>query len=116
MAVDAALVLMPEAPVNLNYLVRPCKHHVRSAGELVNVESVTETQAEYKPPHHHFRRRIPAADAPHVFASAMLRQPIQVSRSQSSFEFRPDRRGGKALRRHVPCQQECNAYPFPESP
>lgn len=69
---------MPKAPVNLDDLVQAREHKIGSAGKLLDMEPVSKAHSMDKPAHGHLRRRIPAADSPHVLASNPWRQPVQI--------------------------------------
>jgi len=54
MAVNAARVLMPEAPAHLNDLPQTWKHQIRLARKVRHVKTVAKTHRMNKLPNGHF--------------------------------------------------------------
>jgi len=76
MRLGAALMLVPKAPVHLNDLAQPREYEVWSSGEIVHMEAIPEAHPMNEPPNNHFRSRILAADAPHVFGALAGSNPV----------------------------------------
>jgi len=75
-SVVAAIVLMPEAPMNEQYPPSPCEHEVWTSGERFHVEPIAISEPIDHLPDAHLRLRVLAADAPHVLAPHLGRNPI----------------------------------------
>lgn len=67
---------MPEAAVHKDNAAPSAKHKIRLTRKRSRMQPVSEAQAVDKPAHRHLRRRICGADARHVSAAALGRNPV----------------------------------------
>lgn len=72
-------MLMPETPMNKNHFVPCSKHQIGFAGQALDVEAVSVTQAIDESADYHFRARAFATNPPHVFAAAGSRYSVHKS-------------------------------------
>jgi hypothetical protein len=75
----SATVLVPEAPMDEDYLLPWAKDKIRIARQVACVQPVTVAHAVDKPPDHHFRLGVGISDTRHAFATLCRSQRI-VSR------------------------------------
>lgn len=71
------IVQMPEAPVHKNHFAARGKYEVGLAGQIGDVQPVTETHPMNEAAHEHFRFHALALDAPHIFGAALKCQFIR---------------------------------------
>ena len=64
-------MLMPEAAVNQDHLVKPGQNDIRAAGKISAMEAEPIPQGVNGPSYDDFRLRVPAGDGLHV-ATALL--------------------------------------------
>jgi hypothetical protein len=76
MRLRAAWMLMPETSVYLNDLAHSGKYEVGSSRETLHMEAIPKAHPMNQPPDNHFRSRILAADAPHIFGALAASNPV----------------------------------------
>jgi hypothetical protein len=83
----AFLMLMPEAPVNLNDLIQPREDKIRPSWKSMNVKPVAETHPVHESPNSHFGSRILASDAAHVLTTRLRGNPVHLDHCRSVPSF-----------------------------
>ena len=95
-------VTVPETSMHKNYLPARAEHQVRFSGQILSVQSVTETHGMYKPAHSHLRLGVATSDSPHNAAALFIHQD-SVAATLCMYRTRLRRtcaRGSICFRRH----------------